>query len=273
MTKTYGVIGDPISHSLSPIIHNGWMKDYSLNAKYEAFFVPAKQFDEGFEKLHDSGVVGLNVTLPHKAAAAKVGTCTELVKFLGVANTLSRGDDERWLADNTDVEGFREDLESFLQTTNWEGLPVTLLGAGGSAKSVLYVLDIAGASITVANRTIEKAEAMLTGLKGKNHKFKSFEEGLRTIDLQGLVINSTSIGYGNESLELPISRGGFFYDLSYGKVAERIVNGAREQGWKVRDGLGMLVGQAAASFRIWFGKRPDIKVAMEKCSDVLGMQE
>ena len=269
MKDTYGVIGDPISHSLSPFIHNKWMKDFSLNADYRAFEVPADQFEERLAKIHQAGIMGMNVTLPHKIAATKVGDCSDLVKFLGAANTLSRNDKGGWLADNTDVEGFREDLTSFLGSENWRDIPVTLIGAGGSAKSVGYVLDQAGAKITLANRTIEKAEALLAGLRGENHRCMSFEEGIRSVDPHGLVINSTSIGYGDHSLDLPYSRGGNFYDLSYGNIAARTLQEAREHGWRVSDGLGMLVRQAAASFRIWFDKRPDVSLLIEQCRSEL----
>ena len=265
MKDTYGVIGDPISHSLSPFIHNRWMQDHSLEADYRAFRIPADNFEERVGKLHQMGVKGLNVTLPHKVAATKISECSDLVKFLGAANTLSRNEKGGWYADNTDVEGFRLDLGQFLGTENWKDLPVTILGAGGSAKSVAFVLDEAEASITVANRTIEKAEALLAGLQRRNHRFMGFSEGIRSVDPNGLVINSTSIGYGNQSLKLPACRGGYFYDLSYGNISTRTLEEAKGQGWLVRDGLGMLVRQAAASFRIWFNTRPDTLSVIDLC--------
>lgn len=270
MKDIYGVIGDPISHSLSPFIHNQWMKDYSLEADYRAFRVLADQFDEQVGELHRAGVKGLNVTLPHKAAAMKVSECSDLVNFLGVANTLSRNEKGGWYADNTDVEGFRDELAYYLRTENWKDIPVTILGAGGSAKSVAYVLDQAGASVTVANRTVEKAEALLEGLKGRNHSYVSFSEGISSIDPSGLVINSTSIGYGNQNLNLPSSRGGYFFDLSYGNIATRTMQEAKSRGWQVRDGLGMLVRQAAASFKIWFNKEPETSSLIDLCRSQLG---
>ncbi len=272
MKHTYGVIGDPISHSLSPFIHTKWMQDHSINAEYRAFRIPADNFDERVGKLHQMGVKGLNVTLPHKVVATKNSECSDLVKFLGAANTLSRKEKGGWYADNTDVEGFRLDLRQFLVTKNWKDLPVTILGAGGSAKAVAFVLDEAGAKITMANRTIEKAEALLAGLQGGNHRFMGFSDGIRSVDPNGLVINSTSIGYGNQNLKLPASCGGYFYDLSYGKIATRTLEEAKDQGWQVRDGLGMLVRQAAASFRIWFNTMPDTSSVIDLCRSQLGSQ-
>lgn len=270
MKKMFGVIGDPISHSLSPLIHNGWMKELKIDAEYNAIHIPDGDFDRRIGILHDQGFLGLNVTLPHKKSAAKVGKRSKLVDTLGVANTLSRLDNRKWRANNTDVEGFKTDLKRFLPLNKWRNLSVTILGAGGSANAVAYVLDETGAILTIANRTIAKAKVLVEGLKGSHHKSLSLEEGIEAIDPAGLVINSTSIGYGDDSLNLPSSEGGYFYDLSYGQVAEKALGEARDLGWKTRDGLGMLVEQAADSFRIWFGIDPDVDSALARCRSMLG---
>ncbi|MEO0713553.1 MAG: shikimate dehydrogenase [Pseudomonadota bacterium] len=265
MTGLYGVLGDPIAQSLSPLIHRGWMRTLGLDAEYLAMQVPAGTFSDAMQTLTGRGAKGLNVTMPHKhAASAFAATRSETVSRIGAANTLSRMEDGAWHADNTDVPGFESDLAR-LGVGDLMGRPVTVIGAGGAARAVVFALDRAGASITLLNRTLDRAVQLLADLGIEGHKPRALDEGIPAPGPAGLVVNTASLGHDGDSLALPESEGGLVYDISYGPAAARVLGPAADQGWRTADGLGMLVGQAAESFRIWFGQQPDVDDALARC--------
>ena len=134
MTALYGVVGDPVSHSLSPVIHNAWMRDHQLDATYEAFLVPAGELADGLSTLERRGAKGLNITLPHKEAAlAHADTQSDIARRIGAANTLVRTKDGGWHAENTDAPGFAETLGA--AHIDVAGQNVCVLGAGGAARA------------------------------------------------------------------------------------------------------------------------------------------
>lgn len=271
MTHLYGVIGDPIAHSLSPLIHRGWIRDHNLGADYRAFHVPADILDEGLTSLTRQGVKGLNVTLPHKRAV--LAQCTEysdLVRELGAANTLSRLPSGDWRADNTDRGGFLVDFQS-VSALPLAAQRVLILGAGGSAAAIAQALISAGAYPVIANRTLENARALCEQL-GLPEKRAVSLELLPAImpDVQSIVC-CLAIGKGIDQLDLGGGEGRLFYDLSYGPKAEPMAEWVTDLGWCAHDGLGMLVGQAALSFEIWHGIQPDTARALRRCRDALGL--
>lgn len=268
MTALFGVVGDPIAHSLSPLIHTGWMKTHGLDAKYEAIRIPEGGFAEGLHKLEARGLVGLNVTLPHKTAAAEIAThASEAVARLGVANTLHRKDNV-WHADNTDVGGFQDMLTSLLDAP-LKDQRVTVLGAGGSARAIVYALSVAGAQITLCNRTLSRAEDLLKDLEIQHGQTLDLETGLSQVGDADLVVNTTSAGHGGTGFDLPDGGGRPLVDISYGPAADKILTPARANGWKTSDGLSMLVHQAARSFEIWFDIAPDTEDALKRCRAAL----
>lgn len=271
MTALYGVIGDPIAQSLSPLIHSGWIRDFNLNAEYLAMQVPAGAFKESLETLARRGARGVNVTMPHKAAAAEVADFPSLtVQTLGAANTLVRMDDGSWLADNTDVPGFRADLATH-DPAPVAGRTVFVLGAGGAARAVVLTLAEDGASIVLCNRTRARADALMADLALAGHAVLDLEAGLARLGEADLVINTAGLGHEGASLDLPPGQDRLFYDISYGKAAETVTGPARDAGWRTADGLGMLVGQAARSFETWFGETPDEALALKRCRRALEM--
>jgi len=268
MTALYGVIGDPIAHSLSPVIHNGWFRDHDLDAAYVPMQVAAGEFSDAMKTLARRGAKGVNVTQPHKHDALAVAkSSSDAAKVIGASNTLTHLEDGGWHADNTDAPGFISDLRA-QGVEAVDGLSIFIIGAGGAARGVVYALKNEGAAITVCNRTLEKAEKLAKNFGGC--EFLSLEEGLTQASRADMIINTASFGYSGKSLKLPESDGKLFYDISFGKAAAPMLKAAAEKGWRTADGLGMLVAQAAASFKIWTGIEPSHEAGLERCRTAAG---
>lgn len=266
MTKLLGVIGDPISHSLSPLIHNGWLRDHHINASYEAMHVPDGEFSEALKTLESKDIVGVNVTLPHKhAALASASQATEAAARIGAANTLSFKGADTWHADNTDAPGFLRTLGGVDPDKDH----VLILGAGGSARAIVFALTNEGVPLTILNRTLSKATELAQELGAENAGSASLEQYANYIENATIVINTTSMGYGGEILSLPAGKDRTFFDISYGKIAAPQIEHAISKGWRVKDGLTMLVAQAAYSFEIWFGEMPDLDAGLRRCQNAL----
>lgn len=266
MTKLLGVIGDPISHSLSPLIHNGWLRDAGYNATYEAMHVPDGTFSEAISTLEKRDVLGLNVTLPHKhAALAAASGASEAAQKIGAANTLTFNGPGKWHADNTDAPGFIKALGSIDPATD----NVVILGAGGSARAIVYALSGSGVPMTILNRTPAKAEALTKELGHLNSVYGTIDQYTKYIEVATIVVNTTSMAYGGDRLDLPSGDGRTFFDISYGSISAPQLEHAREKGWQTKDGLTMLVAQAAFSFEIWFGEAPDISAGLRRCQAAL----
>ena len=263
MTVLLGVVGDPITHSLSPFIHNGWLRANRLDAVYSAFEVKGGELAQGLATLAGQDVRGLNVTLPHKEDALRLAArATEAAQRIGAANLLIMEEDRTWSAYNTDAPGFAMTLDYGEIAVEHE--EVFLLGAGGAARAVASVLSERGAKLTICNRTVDRAAAMAEAL-APGAAVCSLGEGLSRLSGDALVINTLSLGHAGGQLELPASEGGIFYDISYGKGAAAALEEAKLKGWRTLDGLGMLVAQAAISFREWFGVMPDMAEAHARC--------
>ncbi|MEH6693538.1 MAG: shikimate dehydrogenase [Hyphomonas sp.] len=263
MTQLYGVIGDPIAHSLSPLIHNGWMRDNGIDATYAAMQVPDGELESALDTLTRQGARGLNITLPHKHTALDLAEETgDLARRIGAANTLIRTDSGGWRAENTDAPGFIHTLDK--ANIDVAGKNVLLLGAGGSARALAFVLTDMRAKLTISNRTISRAEAIAADLLTKP-EICSLDEGMARLPTAELVINTLSLGHSGQALDLPPGHGRTFYDISYGAAANKTLAGAASQDWQTMDGLGMLVAQAAFAFEYWFGLVPDMEEAERKC--------
>ncbi|MEM8616568.1 MAG: shikimate dehydrogenase [Pseudomonadota bacterium] len=269
MTTLLGVIGDPIAHSLSPLIHNYWLRSHGVAAHYEAMQVSAGDLGSALETLAKRSVRGVNITLPHKEdALALAAQATPLSAKIGAANTLTYNvEAQTWHADNTDAPGFLDTLND-LELSDLQGRKVLLLGAGGSARALALALAQAGAELTILNRTQAKA-AELASHCGANAVFGGLD---RYHDLQSdqeTVISTLSLGHGGEAFGLGPGEDRLFYDISYGKAAARQAEAARQAGWRVVDGLPMLVAQAARSFAIWFDIEPERDVILRRCRKVV----
>ena len=266
MTKLLGVAGDPISHSMSPLIHNGWLRDMGYNASYEAFHIKDGEFPAALKTLESRDIMGLNVTLPHKHVALQsAALASDAALKIGAANTLTFQPDRTWSAENTDAPGFLKALGAL--TPDKEH--VVVLGAGGSARAVVYALAAADVRITVLNRTVARAEDLVRELGSQNSVYGDINQYREYTDSATIVINTTSMGYGGDVLDLPPGRDRLFFDLSYGKIAAAQIAEAEDKGWRTLDGLTMLVAQAAYSFEIWFGEMPDLDAALRRCQTAM----
>jgi shikimate dehydrogenase len=258
MTDRYAVIGNPIFHSKSPLIHYLFAKQTGQDITYEAIEAPLDGFAATIERLRSEGYKGCNVTVPFKFEAFNCATeLSERAKAAQAVNTLSF-DENKIIGDNTDGAGLVRDIELNLMVT-LQGKRVLLMGAGGAAYGVVLPLLSVGASLIIANRTANKALELARKFPVSDVRGCSYAE----LDKQqfDVIINATSAGLTDSEIPLPsgiFAPGALAYDMMYGRETP-FIKFAREQGAQVADGLGMLIEQAAEAFYIWRGVRPDTK--------------
>jgi shikimate dehydrogenase len=265
MTDKYAVIGNPIAHSKSPLIHKLFAEQTGQDISYEAIEAPLDGFAETIQRLRASGYKGCNVTVPFKFDAFKLATQRSgRANDAHAVNTLIFEGNEI-LGDNTDGVGLLADIDKNLGYKLFLK-DALVLGAGGAAAGVLWPLFNAGVGIIIANRTVEKAQQLAEPFEGAGTVF-----GKSYADLAGrkfdLVINATSSGLSDDLPPLPdglFKPGALAYDMMYGKETP-FMTFARKQGAAViSDGLGMLVEQAATAFALWRKVRPDTRPALEQ---------
>lgn len=265
--KVFGVVGNPVKHSISPKIHEFWYEQTGVSARYVPLELSGSQAVEDLKSLARAGFSGLNITLPYKTDAVAASAIQhDAVLKIGAANTLTRFEnasgDQQWKSYNTDYSGFLWSLR------NWMGdFPerALLIGAGGAAAGVAYALDQAGVKISLFNRTEAKAEQLKTQLGLKSADVFPLEALGDHASSADLVINTASLGHSGQILKLPANSSGYLMDISYGAAADPTLKAARKLGWTTMDGLPMLVGQAADAFRIWFDVEPDREACLAAC--------
>jgi shikimate dehydrogenase len=255
------IIGWPVEHSRSPLIHNYWLKHYGIAGDYRREAVPPEQFAEFVKRLGAHGYVGANVTVPHKEAALALSQPDDRAERVGAANTL-------WLDDgvlrstNTDVEGFLDNLDACAPDWDADLSKAVVLGAGGAARAVVYGLVLRGiARITVINRTPNRADALCQRFGERVHP-ASWEEGNALLANAGLIVNATTLGMEHKpGLAIDIGRlpsHALVADLVYVPLQTPLLAAAKSRGLRTADGLGMLLHQAVRGFTLWFGKKPDV---------------
>lgn len=255
----YCVFGNPIQHSRSPFIHQNFAKTTKQTLEYEACFVALDGFTNAITKFIAEGGKGANITVPFKEQAlALADQLSERARLAGAVNTLVFKEGKIY-GDNTDGEGLVQDL--LRNTVQLEGSRILLLGAGGAAKGVILPLLAQNPkAITIANRTISKAERLIEQFKNDKLNACGFEQ---TAELAfDVIINATSASLTGKLPAISastINRDTVCYDMVYGKSVTPFLTWAQSQGArKGIDGLGMLVGQAAESFSIWRGIKPAV---------------
>ena len=257
MTDKYAVIGNPISHSKSPLIHALFAAQTGQDISYEAIAAPLDGFAATIARLHSEGYKGCNVTVPFKFEAFKIADqLSERALSAQSVNTLSF-DENVIRGDNTDGAGLVRDIEINIGI-NLQGKNVLMMGAGGAASGVVLPLLLTGATLTVANRTDSRAHEMAERFAYLGRVYTSSYDDLfgQCFDI---VINATSAGLTDSEVPLPpgiFAPGALAYDMMYGRETPFMAF-ARSEGAQVSDGLGMLVEQAAEAFYIWRGVRPD----------------
>jgi shikimate dehydrogenase len=268
----YAVVGNPVSHSLSPRIHARFAEQTGQAIAYEAIEIAPGEFEPGIRRLQRQGYAGLNVTVPFKRDAwAICDRRSRLAEEAGAVNTLTLQPDGGIDGDNTDGTGLVRDLEINLLFT-LAGSRILLLGAGGAARGVIGpLLERAPASLTIANRSAQKAVDLARDFSRRGPIRAQDFEALAPASFD-LVVNATAAGLTGDLPPLPDSCIGadtLCYDMMYDLAAPTaFVDWARRQGAaQACDGLGMLVEQAAEAFLIWRGIRPDSKHVIQMLRD------
>lgn len=260
-TVVAGVVGRPIAHSLSPILHNAWLDAAGLDGVYVAFAPAAEGFGRLAEGFRGGAVRGLNVTLPFKEEALRLADeASEAARKAGAANLLLFPPDGRILADNTDGLGLLKAFE--IQAPGWRADrgPVTVLGAGGAAKGAVAALLMAGApEVRVVNRTLEKAEA-IAGPLGPQVRPMSLAHVADALQGSTAVINATSAGLSEAGgLDVPLEATPaecVVMDMVYKPLETPFLAAARALARPTVDGLEMLIRQAEPSFEAFYGEAP-----------------
>ncbi len=256
----YGVVGHPVAHSWSPFIHGLFAKQTGQNLTYRLYDVPPAEFRERIVGFFAGGGRGLNVTLPHKIAAAEMADeLTPRAARAHAVNTLAAQEDGRLLGDNTDGPGLVHDLCDNLGVVITRRRILTI-GAGGAARGVLApLLTLEPAELVIANRTADRAQALAGDFKDLGTVSGVGFGGLSPSAFD-LVVNATSASLSGDIPGVPasvIGKDTVCYDMAYGRSDTAFIQWARDLGCaRAIQGWGMLVEQAAESFRIWRGIRP-----------------
>ncbi|WP_334175637.1 shikimate dehydrogenase [Pseudoxanthobacter sp.] len=266
-----GVIGWPVAHSRSPVIHGHWLARYGLQGRYDRIAVDPAEAEAFFAGFRDSGLAGANVTVPYKEAAAKACDVLDpLAEALGAVNTLWI-EDGRLNGTNTDVTGFLANLDA--EAPGWDagGGAAVVLGAGGAARAVVYGLAARGfAPVHVVNRTRARAEAVAALAKGRDGhsvgRAHGFDELPQLLARARVLVNTTSLGMaGSGPLDVdlsPLPHDALVTDIVYVPLETPLLAAARLRGNPVAGGLGMLLHQAAPGFARWFGVFPEVDEAL-----------
>ncbi len=260
--KLVGAIGYPIEHSLSPTMHNAAFAALGMTDwRYDKIAIPPDILGQSLRELRDHGMIGVNVTVPHKQTVMRYVFVDTLAQRVGAVNTI---DFRTKKGTNTDVAGFMDDLAA--HRVDATGQKVIVLGAGGAARAIVYGLSQAGAQIGIVNRTPERAKELLDSMMAAGD--------VLTLDQASewgaaLIVNCTSLGmYPNTdgcawSDDVPFPRGVTVYDTVYRPARTRLMAKAEAHGGQAIGGLGMLVRQGAAAFQIFTGVEPPIEVMFE----------
>ncbi|MCY4234629.1 MAG: shikimate dehydrogenase [Bacteroidetes bacterium] len=265
-TKVVAIIGNPIRHSLSPIIHNTAFQAQKLNYIYIAVDLVTKNLPKALEGIKALGFSGLNVTIPYKEAVLPyLESLSEVAQYTGAVNTIVCNNDHLY-GDNTDVSGFL----SPIQDLQLSGMPMTILGAGGAARAVAYALlrEFNPQPLTIVARSVNQAQKIANDMDGLGHQVEvsDFETATAVIKKSRLIVNSTPVGMFPHVDETPWINGQIFspdqvvYDLVYRPNKTRLLRQAELQGATIIGGLEMLIQQAAAAYRQWTNHEMPISI-------------
>jgi len=257
----YGVMGYPISHSRSPVIHRLFALQTGQHMQYELLQVTPEKLEAAVQQFQRTGGRGLNITVPHKSEVARLADeLSDRARVAGAVNTLILQDDGIF-GDNTDGIGLVRDLTTNLRL-ELRGARILILGAGGATRGIAGpLLELMPGSLLIANRTLAKAEALATHFSSHGAVSACRFNDLPDKEPYDLVLNATSAGFKGENPPYPesaVGRKTICYDLSYGLTPTPFSQWAAAQGAaKSLMGWGLLVEQAAESFQLWRGVRPD----------------
>lgn len=259
-TKIIGIFGDPIKHTLSPIIHNAAFKELGLDYCYVPFLVKSEKLKEAVEAIRALNIKGVNITVPHKEAVMiYLDEISEETKYIGAVNTI--------LNENERLKGFNTDAYGFVKSLREENIPINgkdilLLGAGGAAKAVAYGILKEGAKVFIFNRTTARAYKIKESFNsiGKIEVIEKIKPEI--MERFHLVINATALGLKKED-PMPIeptflNKEQIYIDIIYPETP--LMKEAEKRGCRVIGGLGMLLWQAAKAFEIWTSSNAPVEI-------------
>ncbi len=264
-----GVIGSPISHSLSPRLHGHWLRHYGIPGYYVPIDISQNDLNQTLATMPKLGFVGVNVTIPHKESVlAAADLVTDRAALIGAANTVIFRKDGKVHADNTDGYGFIENLRQ--GAPNWDPTsgPAAVLGGGGAARAIVAsLIEVGVPEVRLSNRTRTRADVLKAEFGAKVTVYEWVQAG-NMLDGARTVVNTTSLGMiGKPEFRVPLdalSSRAVVNDLVYTPLETSFLRRAKEIGCTTVDGLGMLLHQAVPGFERWFGLRPDVDAALRQ---------
>nr|WP_295969547.1 shikimate dehydrogenase [uncultured Bacillus sp.] len=262
MKNLYGVIGDPIAHSMSPVMHNDLFEFYGLNAEMFAFHVKRQHLEDAVKGFKAINISGYNITIPHKTAIMPfLDEIDPLAEAIGAVNTVVNRDG-KFIGYNTDGAGYYKGLTQIV--SNLQDKAVLLVGAGGAAKAIYYTMAYAGVrSIDIANRTPQAAEGLIHHCPyAVRSEVKSIVEADKSLNKYDIIIQTTSVGMHPQVNQTPLQlqdlkKGAIVSDIIYTPLETLFLQNAREQGAYTQNGIQMFVYQGALAFEKWTGIFPD----------------
>lgn len=280
-TRVCGIIGDPIGHTLSPAMHNAAFLKMGLDYVYLPFKVAEKDLPAAIEGLMALNIAGINVTIPHKVAVIPLlDEIDELAGYIGAVNTI--------VNQNGILKGYNTDASGFYHVFTANKIAVSrkkivILGAGGAARAIAFILADKGAEITILNRSLDAAQAISERIfKTLRTEIKIGELNLQNLKFSleeaDIVVNATSLGMSPQLKETPVparllNERMTVVDIIYNPIQTRLLKEAEKQGAKVFNGLEMLVRQGAAAFELWTGLKASIETMRKAAGDRLSENE
>ena len=272
MKNIYGILGDPVAHSLSPVMHNAAFEELGMDAVYLAFRVSQNELEDAIKGAKSLGIAGLNVTIPLKEKALLFVDAEEVARRIGAINTVDFRTGGTPVGYNTDGIGSIRVLKETVGEL--KGKKVLIIGAGGAAKAITFYLDLKGAKVTIANRTKGRAAQLAAKLSnadaiGLGAEFK------RQIKASDILIHATSVGmHPHEDATLVTADmmhpDLVVFDVVYNPMETKLLKEAKRAGVKkIVNGVKMLVYQGAASFELWTKEEPPIAVMEKAVTDAL----
>ncbi len=266
MEKLYGVIGDPISQSMSPSMHNAAFSHHGLTAKYMAFHVTPAGLPSAIEGIRGLGIAGLNVTIPHKVTIMSLlDEIDPLAQKIGAVNTVVNVNG-KLIGYNTDGSGYVTSLKEALNERSLLDQTILLIGAGGAARAIYYSLIEEGVEkVDIANRTTETARNLINSNVSSSSIAMNLAEAESVVDSYDIIINTTSVGMHPNLDNIPLHLGHIkentiVSDIIYNPLETKWLLEAKSFGAKTLNGVDMFVFQGALSFEKWTGIYPNIEV-------------
>ena len=281
-TKALGIFGHPISHTLSPVMHNAVIKALGLDMAYLPFEVKPPNLKEAINGIKSLGIIGVNITIPHKESVIRfLDDISEEARLVGAVNTIVNKD-RKLVGYNTDGSGYMASLKEELGF-NPKSKRIIIIGAGGAARGILAALATQKPkSITVANRTLSRAVSLIKTFKGKfrDTRFEAIDLDNNMLKMSfnsvDLLINTTSVGMKQgKTLKIPLEtlpKIAIVSDIIYNPLETLLLKKAKKIGLTTHGGLGMLVHQGARSFKLWTGMDAPMNVMRKAALKALKME-